>query len=482
MNSYSLQPHFCKLYENCGLFAVYNHPQASYLTYLGLYALQHRGEESAGIVSYNGREFFIHKELGHVADVFNEDILAKLKGESAIGHVRYSTYGSTNIENAQPLLVKCAQGAIAIAHNGNLVNALQLRKELESQGAIFQTTTDSEIILHLIAHSSHDNLLDSLIEALKRVKGAYCFLLMDENSIITARDPYGFKPLCLGRIKDAFVISSESCALDLIEAEFLREIEPGEVVVINENGLKSVKPFPKPFHLAQCIFEHIYFSRPDSVIFGENVHVVRERLGKKLVEEYPVNADIVVPVPDSGSSAAVGFSKASGIPIDLGIIRNHYVGRTFIQPSQIIRDFNVRIKFNLIRDVLKNKRVVIVDDSIVRGTTSQKRVRQLRNAGVKEVHMRISCPPHKFPCFYGIDFPTKEELIANRFSSLDEIRKFLDVDSLGYLSREGMLSCVKAFSPEDYCTACFDGNYPVPFGEEKNKFEAELNSRKVRRC
>ncbi len=482
MNSYSSQPHFCKLRESCGLFAVYNHPQASYLTYLGLYALQHRGEESAGIISYNGKEFFIHKELGHVADVFNEDILNKLQGESAIGHVRYSTYGSTNIENAQPLLVKCAQGAIAIAHNGNLVNALQLRKELESQGAIFQTTTDSEIILHLIAHSSHDNLLDSLIEALKKVKGAYCFLVMDENSIIAVRDPYGFKPLCLGRIKDAFVVSSESCALDLIEAEFLREIEPGEVVVINENGLKSIKPFPKPSHLAQCIFEHIYFSRPDSVIFGENVHVVRERLGKKLVEEHPVNADIVVPVPDSGSSAAVGFSKASGIPIDLGIIRNHYVGRTFIQPSQIIRDFNVRIKFNLIRDVLKNKRVVIVDDSIVRGTTSQKRVRELRKAGVKEVHMRISCPPHKFPCFYGIDFPTKEELIANRFSSLDEIKKFLDVDSLGYLSREGMLSCVKAFSPEDYCTACFDGNYPVPFGEEKNKFEAELNSRKVRRC
>jgi len=482
MNSYSSQPHFCKLRESCGLFAVYNHPQASYLTYLGLYALQHRGEESAGIISYNGKEFFIHKELGHVADVFNEDILNKLKGESAIGHVRYSTYGSTNIENAQPLLVKCAQGAIAIAHNGNLVNALQLRKELESQGAIFQTTTDSEIILHLIAHSSHGNLLDSLIEALKRVKGAYCFLLMDENSIIAARDPYGFKPLCLGRIKDAFVVSSESCALDLIEAEFLREIEPGEVVVINENGLKSVKPFPKPFHLAQCIFEHIYFSRPDSVIFGENVHVVRERLGKKLVEEYPVNADVIVPVPDSGTSCAIGFSKASGIPIDLGIIRNHYVGRTFIQPSQIIRDFNVRIKFNLIRDVLKNKKVVIVDDSIVRGTTSQKRVRELRKAGVKEVHMRISCPPHKFPCFYGIDFPTKEELIANRFSSLDEIRKFLDVDSLGYLSREGMLSCVKAFSPDNYCTACFDGNYPVPFGEEKNKFEAELNSRKVRRC
>jgi len=482
MNSYSSQPHFCKLRESCGLFAVYNHPQASYLTYLGLYALQHRGEESAGIISYNGKEFFIHKELGHVADVFNEDILNKLKGESAIGHVRYSTYGSTNIENAQPLLVKCAQGAIAIAHNGNLVNALQLRKELGSQGAIFQTTTDSEIILHLIAHSSHGNLLDSLIEALKRVKGAYCFLLMDENSIIAARDPYGFKPLCLGRIKDAFVVSSESCALDLIEAEFLREIEPGEVVVINENGLKSVKPFPKPFHLAQCIFEHIYFSRPDSVIFGENVHVVRERLGKKLVEEYPVNADVIVPVPDSGTSCAIGFSKASGIPIDLGIIRNHYVGRTFIQPSQIIRDFNVRIKFNLIRDVLKNKKVVIVDDSIVRGTTSQKRVRELRKAGAKEVHMRISCPPHKFPCFYGIDFPTKEELIANRFSSLDEIRKFLDVDSLGYLSREGMLSCVKAFSPDNYCTACFDGNYPVPFGEEKNKFEAELNSRKVRRC
>jgi amidophosphoribosyltransferase len=417
-----------------------------------------------------------------VADVFRQEVLEKLKGDSALGHVRYSTYGSTNIENAQPLLVNYSKGTVAIAHNGNLVNALQLRKELESRGAIFQTTTDSEIILHLIAHSSSPRLVDSLIEALSKVRGAYCFILMNEDSIIAARDPYGFKPLCLGKLEDAFVVSSESCALDLIEAEYLRDIEPGEIVVIDKNGLQSLKPFPQPAHLAHCIFEHIYFARPDSVIFGENVHIVRERLGERLAHEHPVDADIVVPVPDSGTSCAIGFSKASKIPIDLGIIRNHYVGRTFIQPSQIIRDFNVRIKFNLITEVLKGKRVVIVDDSIVRGTTSQKRVKQLKAAGAKEVHMRISCPPHKFPCFYGIDFPTKDELIANRFSSLDEIREFLGVNSLGYLSKEGMLSCVKAFSGENYCTACFDGNYPVPFGENRNKYEAEINSKKVRKC
>lgn len=459
--------------EQCGLFGVYNHAQASYLTYLGLYSLQHRGEESAGIVSYHGKKMHAHKGLGLVADVFDEEIIKKLKGNRAIGHTRYSTYGLTDIKNAQPFLVNYNKRSIAIAHNGNLVNALQLRKKLEKEGAIFQTTTDSEIIIHLMAESKAKSTTDALIEALKEVKGAYCFLIMDENSLIAIRDPYGFRPLCLGKLNDAYIVSSESCALDLIQAKFIREIEPGEIVIIDKNGLRSKKPFPKPAHFAQCIFEHIYFARPDSVIFNDTVHNFRERLGARLAREHPVRADIVVPVPDSGTSCAIGYARESKIPLDFGIIRNHYVGRTFIQPTQIIRDFNVRIKFNLVKEVLKNKKVVILDDSIVRGTTSKIRIQNIRAAGAKEVHMRISCPPHKFACFYGIDFPTRSELIANRLKTIKAIRNFIGVDSLGYLSLEGMLSCVSGFKSKDYCLACFNGDYPIPFGGEADKFEAE---------
>lgn len=466
--SYPMNPR-----EHCGLFGVYNHPQASYLTYLGLYALQHRGEESAGIVSFNGSQMYSYKELGHVAEVFSSQVLENLKGSSALGHVRYSTYGSSQIKNAQPLVMDYYRGSIAIAHNGNIVNALELRRWLEEKGAIFQTSTDSEIIVHLIARIKTEDMLEALIQSLRKVKGAYCFLIMSEKCLIAVRDPYGFRPLCLGRLGDAYVVSSETCALDLIEAEFVRELEAGEILLIDRNGLRSFKPFFRPRHLAQCIFEHIYFARPDSVIFGETVHIVRERLGERLAREHPLSADIVVPVPDSGTSSAIGFSKSSGIPLELGIIRNHYVGRTFIQPAQIIRDFNVKVKFNLLKEVLRDKRVVILDDSIVRGTTSQRRVRNLREAGAKEVHMRISCPPHKYACFYGIDFPTRSELIANRFGSLQEIREFIGVDSLGYLSLEGMLSCLQAFKPKDYCVACFSGNYPIPFGSEADKFEAE---------
>lgn len=473
MEKVSCLSHFYYPKEHCGLFGVYNHPQASRLSYLGLYALQHRGEESAGIVSSTGRKAYSYKGLGLVADVFKENILKTLKGSNAIGHVRYSTYGSTDIKNAQPLFVNYYRGAVAVAHNGNLVNALELRRELEKEGTIFQTTTDSEIIIHLMARSKAGNTVDALIDSLRRVKGAYCFLVLAGDSLIAARDPYGFRPLCLGKLKDTYIVSSESCALDLIEAQFVREIDPGEIVVIDKNGLRSIKPFPAAPHLAHCIFEHIYFSRPDSIIFGQTVHSVRERLGRRLAEEHPVDADLVIPVPDSGTSCALGFSQGSGIPLDFGIMRNHYVGRTFIQPTQIIRDFNVRVKFNLVRDVLNGKRVVIVDDSIVRGTTSRARVKNIRKAGAKEVHMRISCPPHKYACFYGIDFPTRSELIANKFRSLDEIADFIGVDSLGYLSLEGMLSSVGVSKSSTYCVACFNGNYPIPFGGRADKFEAE---------
>jgi amidophosphoribosyltransferase len=455
-------------HESCGVFGVFNHPQASWLTFLGLYALQHRGEESAGIVSYDGEIMYSHKDMGLVGDVFNEDILKNLKGNKAIGHVRYSTTGASLMKNAQPLVVDYARGSIAIAHNGNLVNAYNLRKELENKGSIFQTTNDSEIIIHLMAHTQ-DETIDALVKALERVKGAYSLVLMDEKSLIGVRDPNGFRPLCIGKLEDSYIISSESCALDLIEAKFLREVEPGEIVVIDENGLRSIKPSPKKENYTFCIFELIYFSRPDSIIFGETVHLFRQRLGEKLAKEHPVSADIVIPVPDSGNSAALGFSHASGIPIEYGIIRNHYIGRTFIQPSQIIRDFNVRVKFNLLKEVLKDKKVVIVDDSIVRGTTSKKRVKEIRKAGAREVHMRISCPPHCFPCFYGIDFPTRSELIASTHTN-DEIRKFIGVDSLGYLSKEGMLECVKGFKSKNYCIACFDGNYPIEFGGEADKY------------
>lgn len=460
--------------EYCGLFGIVNHRQASWLTYLGLYSLQHRGQEACGIVVSKKGVLSAHKEMGLVNEVFNADILNRLKGDAAVGHVRYSTTGSSVLKNAQPLLIDYAKGPICIAHNGNLVNSLQLRRYLEGIGSIFQTTTDSEIIIHLMARSKTDDLEDSLIYALRKVKGAYSLVMMDNNNLIGARDPLGFRPLCLGKLGGSWCLSSETCAFDLIGARFVREIEPGEIVFLNKNGLRSARPKELRYkeRCAFCTFEHIYFARPDSVIFGETVHLVRRRLGRQLAREHPVKADLVVPVPDSGFSAAMGYSDESGIPLELGIIRNHYVGRTFIQPAQDTRDLEVRVKFNLLRDVLRGKRIVIVDDSIVRGTTSRIRVRNLRQAGVKEVHLRISCPAHRFPCFYGIDFHRPSELIANKYESLEKIQRFLGVDSLGYLSLEGMFGCLK-HPKSHYCAACWTGDYPVAAEKRHGKFSLE---------
>lgn len=463
--------------EYCGLFGIINHKHAAWLTYLGLYAQQHRGQEACGIVTNNKGILSIYKEMGLVNDVFNEGVLNKLKGDMACGHVRYSTTGSSVLKNAQPLLIDYAKGTICIAHNGNLVNSLELRQYLEKSGSIFQTTTDSELIIHLMARSKSGDSQESLIYALKKIKGAYSLVMMDNNNLIGVRDPLGFRPLSLGKLGSSWCLASETCAFDLIGAKLVREIEPGEIVFIKKDSLKSVKP--KDLHSknkhAFCTFEHVYFSRPDSIIFGETVHLVRRKLGEQLAREYPIEADFVVPVPDSGFSAALGFSKESGIPLEMGIIRNHYVGRTFIQPLQDSRDLGVRVKFNLLKDVLKGKRIVIVDDSIVRGTTSKIRVRNLRKVGVKEVHLRISCPPHRFPCFYGIDFHLSSELIANRYASEDAIRRYLGVDSLGYLSLEGMLGCLK--NPKSYyCTACWTGKYPLRVEKRQSKFSLE------RRC
>ena len=458
--------------EACGVFGVYGHPDAAHLTYLGLFALQHRGEESAGIVSTDGRKTYFHRGMGLVADLFQEETLSKLEGHAAIGHTRYSTTGSSLLKNAQPILVDYSRGSLAIAHNGNLVNADVLRAELEAHGAIFQTTVDSEIILHLMANPRYARREEALVDTLKRIQGAFTLVLLTEEEIIGVRDPNGFRPLCLGRLDKSYILASESCALDLIGATFMREIEPGEVVFVNANGIRSIKPFTsmqvKPSY---CIIEHVYFSRPDSTIFGENVHQVRQQLGRQLAREHPVDADIVIPVPDSGNSAALGFSLESGIPFEFGMTRNHYIGRTFIQPTQTVRDFKVKVKFNPIRKVLEGRRVVLVDDSIIRGTTSKARVKSLLDIGAKEVHLRVSCPPSRNPCFYGIDFPTQKELIAVNHT-VEEIRQFLGVTTLGYLSIEGLLSAVKG--PKDhYCTACFSGKYPIDFGGEGDKYALE---------
>lgn len=463
--------------EACGVFGIYGSPEAAKMTYLGLYALQHRGQESAGIVTTDGRTLYSHKGMGLVGDVFDEPTLNTLKGNVGIGHVRYSTTGSSMIKNAQPLVVEYSRGSIAIGHNGNLVNAKILRDELEAYGSIFQTTVDSEIILHLLAQCNSSSFQDNLIETLKMIKGAYSLVFLTEDVMVGVRDPHGFRPLVLGKLGDAHVLASETCALDLIEAKLVREIEPGEIVFINKKGVRSVKPFPKPKSEAMCIFEHVYFARPDSTLFGENVHEVRKEMGRQLAREFPAKADMVVPVPDSGNSAAMGFSEESGIPLELGIIRNHYIGRTFLQPTQLIRDFGVKIKLNPIRSILKGKKVVVVDDSIVRGTTSRSRVKGLRDAGAKEIHMRISCPPHTNPCLYGIDFPSKSELIASS-KNMKEIAKFLKVDSLGYLSQEGMLQSVKRAS-KNFCTACFDGKYPVKFDKQLNKFVMERSRERL---
>lgn len=459
--------------EYCGLFGIFGNKQASYLTYLGLYALQHRGEESAGIVSSNAREFFIHKDMGLVNDVFNPTEVKQLKGNIAFGHVRYSTTGSSSIKNAQPLTIDHLGGSLAIGHNGNLVNSLSLKRQLEDKGSIFGTTTDSEIILHLMARAKSRNLRQMLKFALGKIKGAYSLILMTEDTLVGVRDPFGFRPLSLGKKGKSFCLSSETCAFDLIGAKFIRDVRPGEIVIIDRRGVHSFFPQDKPRKPQYCIFEHIYFSRPDSFIFGESVHIMRQRLGENLAREHPVDADIIVSVPDSGNSATLGFSHASGIPLELGIIRNHYVGRTFIQPLQKVRDLRVKVKFNIIKDIVKGKRVVVVDDSIVRGTTSRIRVNAFKEAGAKEVHLRISCPPHKFACFYGIDFPSQEELIANRLALL-EMEKFLRVDSLRYLSVDGLYRSV-GLQRENYCDACFTGCYAVPF-ENKNKHSLELKN------
>ncbi len=453
-----------KLYrpeEECGIFGIFNHPEAANLTYLGLYALQHRGQESCGIVSSDGINLYSHKSMGLVADVFgNQDVFKYVPGRSAIGHVRYSTTGESVIKNVQPILVNYSRGAIAVAHNGNIVNAQIIKDELEAWGSIFQTTMDTEIIVHLLAASKTSSLVERIIDALNRIKGAYCLLFLTETRMVAARDPYGFRPLCLGKLGSSYVVASESCALDLIEAQFIREIEPGEIVVVDKDGITSHFPFKK-VEPTPCIFEFVYFARPDSYIFGKNVYQVRKELGRQLAREHRVDADIVIPVPDSGVPASIGYAEESGLRFELGLIRNHYVGRTFIEPQQSIRHFGVKIKLNPVHDVLKGKRVVIIDDSIVRGTTSRKIVKMVRNAGAKEVHMRISSPPTSYPCYYGIDTPNRKELISSSHT-LDEIRKYITADSLGYLSHEGLMAAVEG-GEGGYCRACFSGDYPVKF-------------------
>ena len=453
---------FNRPHEECGVFGIYGHPEAANLTYLGLYALQHRGQESCGIVSSDGSGLYAHKRMGLVADVFgNQEVFKKLPGSAAIGHVRYSTTGASVEKNVQPIMVDYSRGSIAVAHNGNLVNSQILKAELEAFGSIFQTTMDTEIIIHLLAISRTNSLVDRIVDALKRIKGAYCLLFLTETRMIAVRDPYGFRPLCLGKLGNGWVVASESCALDLIEAEFVREIEPGEMVVCTNDGkLESLFPFKK-VEPTPCIFEHVYFARPDSIIFGRNVYQVRKELGRQLAREHAVEADIVIPVPDSGVPAAMGYAEESGIMFELGLIRNHYVGRTFIEPAQSIRHFGVKIKLNPVRELLKGKRVVVIDDSIVRGTTSRKIVKMVRNAGASEVHMRISSPPTSYPCYYGIDTPNRKELISSSHS-IEEICRYITADSLGYLSREGLISSV-GIGKSDFCTACFSGDYPVNF-------------------
>jgi amidophosphoribosyltransferase len=453
-----------KFKDECGVFGIFGHPEAANLTYLGLYALQHRGQESAGIAASDGTQVRISKSMGHVADAFSEKTLEGLPGRIAIGHVRYSTAGDSKLDNAQPILIDCAHGQIAIGHNGNLVNAIELKDELVKRGSIFQTSTDTEVILHLYARSKAANADEAIVEAISHVQGAFSLVLMTKDRLIAVRDPHGFRPLALGRLGDAVIACSETCALDLIGATYLRDVEPGEVVVVSDSGVKSFKPFP-PARAAQCIFEHVYFARPDSYVFGESVNEVRTNLGRLLAREQGVAADVIVPVPDSGVCAAIGYAEESGIPMRVGLIRNHYVGRTFIEPQQAIRHFGVRIKLNPVRSILDGRRVVLVDDSLVRGTTSRKIVKMVRAAGAKEVHMRISCPPTISPCFYGVDTPRRSELIAATHS-LEEIRKYIDADSVGYLSLEGLLSSVGR-QRTSYCTSCYTGQYPVAFPQNE---------------
>ena len=460
--------------EECGVFGVFGNQEAAKLCYLGLYALQHRGEESAGIVSASASKFYVVKGMGQVSQVFNEDNLHYLKGKMAIGHVRYSTTGSSNINNVQPLYSKTAKGKLAIAHNGNLTNAFKIFNKLKAEGSLFQSTVDSEILLHMIAKSKKNELMQALQESLKEVEGAFSLVILGPDCLIGLRDTFGFRPLVIGKLGDSYILTSETCALDLIGAKYVREVEPGEIVCIDKNGLKSYR-IPKKTKIAQCVFEYIYFARPDSLVFGNNVHLMRKAFGKRLAQEYPVEADMVIAIPDSGNSPALGYAEQAGIPFEIGITRNHYIGRTFIQPEQKIRDFNVRIKLNPIREILAGKRVIVVDDSIVRGTTSRKRVKAIKDAGAKEVHLRISSPPVKCSCYFGIDTPKRKKLIAAN-NEMEEIRKYIGADSLGYLSIEGMLSCIKNGNPQDFCCACFDGKYPL---KVKNLGKYSMEGKKI---
>jgi amidophosphoribosyltransferase len=459
--------------DHCGVFGVFGHPDAAVLTYYGLYALQHRGQESAGIVASEGDGHLLkrHIGMGLVSQVFDDASLKTLKGNRAIGHVRYSTTGSSLLKNAQPILVDCSRGQIAIAHNGNLVNANTLRDELEACGSIFQTTVDSEIILHLMAQPKYQDRENNLLHALGRIRGAYSLVIMGENEVIGVRDPNGFRPLSIGKLDGAYILSSETCAFDLIHAEYIRDVEPGEMVILDKDGMRSVKmDIPDPRH-SLCVFEYVYFARPDSYLEERTVSHVRMELGRQLARETGVEADAVVPVPDSGNYCALGYSEESKIPIEFAFVRNHYIGRTFLQPTQLIRDFNVRVKLNLIKKAVAGKRIVIVDDSIVRGTTARARVMNLREAGAKEVHIRVSCPPHRFPCHYGIDFPTSKELIANEHT-MEGIKKYLGADSIGYLSLDGMIKST-GHKKSKFCTACYTGDYPVPFEDKLDKFIME---------
>ncbi len=460
------KPPFHDIHEECGIFGVFGHPEAANLAYLGLYALQHRGQEGAGICSSDGKTLHLEKAMGLISDIFNEKRLKRLPGDSAIGHNRYSTAGSSVLKNVQPLLANYALGSIAIAHNGNLVNAEQMRNELETEGAIFQSSSDSEVILHLIARAKSEDPYERITEALKDVRGAFSLVFLRENEMIALRDPFGVRPLAIGKVDGAYVVASETCAFDIINAEYIRDVEPGEMVIINENGIRSIQALKSP-RKAFCVFEFIYFSRPDSYIYNHTcVNSIRKNFGKQLAIDSPADADIVIPVPDSGVPAAVGFAEQSGIPFDFGLIRNHYVGRTFIEPKQSIRHFGVKIKLNPVRCLLEGKRVVVVDDSIVRGTTSKKIIKMIREVGgAKEVHMRISSPPTIGPCFYGIDTPTRQELIASTHL-VEEIRKYITADSLSYLSISGLRGIVP--HPENYCTACFDNKYPILFPREKS--------------
>ena len=455
----------------CGVFGIYGHPNAAELTYYGLYALQHRGQESAGIVTCDGNQFRLHRGMGLVSQIFNGDILHNLVGSMSVGHTRYSTTGSSHIRNAQPLTVDCAKGQIAIAHNGNLTNAAQLREQLEQRGSIFQTTVDSEIILHLMAQPSLNGHGNNLIETMRRIEGAFSLVIMTETELIGVRDPNGFRPLSIGKVGDAWVFASETCAFDLIQAKFVRDVEPGEIVIIDAKGLRSIKYMPEHERRAFCIFEYVYFARPDSTIADRNVYKVRVEMGRQLARECPIQADVVVPVPDSGNCAALGYSLESGIPYEMAFVRNHYIGRSFLQPSQLIRDFNVRVKLNLIPDLVKGKRVIIVDDSIVRGTTCKARVNNLKEAGAKEVHVLVSCPPHMNPCVYGIDFPDRNKLMAANYSQ-EDIRKYLSADSLHYLSQEGMVGATR-LPANSFCMACYDGNYPVQYDPSVDKMIME---------